>query len=304
MTMTWFRSHHGTPSATILSIIAKNSQQPRAFVTAIYWELYDYASRNNPRGNIEGIDLEIIAFQQDIECHAVSHIVTHMYAKSLIDTKHNLSAWSKEQVHKEDDGAVERKRQQRARNVIIKKQQVTKKVSQNVTPCHAMSQNVTIDTDTDTDTDNYYSNSIYSANDTPPEHVKTNTTNDLFEQFWELYPKKVNKKSARQKFSSVLKLKHVDFNKIMDGLKKYVGCKRVISGYVLHPTTWLNGENWNDDYEQEAQIDGRQDDANSSGKYTIRSNIRGSEQDSDNQLLRTKSKWDIEAERIIAELGD
>ncbi len=73
----------------------------------------------------------------------------------------------------------------------------------------------------------------------------------LFAEFWELYPRKVNKKKAQDKYYKLMKDK-VEHSAIMDGLKtylKYIRQNDVKAEYIKHPTTWLNGECWNDELE-------------------------------------------------------
>lgn len=77
------------------------------------------------------------------------------------------------------------------------------------------------------------SNNIYSAN-------------DAFDKFWELYPRKVNKKKAKEKFVKLCTNEET-FNKIIEALKKQKLTKQWKDiNYVPHPSTWLNGERWND----------------------------------------------------------
>ena len=68
-----------------------------------------------------------------------------------------------------------------------------------------------------------------------------------FESFWEIYPKHQDKKKAKQKF---LKLctNEKEYKAIMDGLRNVlpVWAKKGTK-YIPMPTTWLNGERWNDE---------------------------------------------------------
>lgn len=147
MSYHYFRSHHGTPSSTRLRMITKISGEHRAFVTAVYWEIYDYASRNSPRGSLNGIDYEEIAFSQEVECHTVSRIVTAMCDKGFITEDNTLDVWDKEQPLREDDGAADRKRQQRQREKDAKEQKVReeseKKLKEKIENSHDMSRSVT-----------------------------------------------------------------------------------------------------------------------------------------------------------------
>lgn len=68
-----------------------------------------------------------------------------------------------------------------------------------------------------------------------------------FESFWEIYPKKQDKKKAKQKF---LKLctDEKKYQEIMDGLRNVLPVwAKKDNKYIPMPTTWLNGERWNDE---------------------------------------------------------
>jgi len=77
---------------------------------------------------------------------------------------------------------------------------------------------------------------------------KSNITH-RFDEFWSLYPKKVDKKKARAAFT---KLDPDDtlFDTIIKALKKQKTSDQWVRGYIPNPTTWLNGERWNDDIPQ------------------------------------------------------
>lgn len=63
-----------------------------------------------------------------------------------------------------------------------------------------------------------------------------------FDEFWSLYPNKVGKRLAKEKFLSALK--RSSFQEIMDGLKKYVAKKD--DRFWCNPATWLNQDRWAD----------------------------------------------------------
>jgi len=70
-------------------------------------------------------------------------------------------------------------------------------------------------------------------------------------KFYELYPKKVKKKDTEKWF---LKNKPDEelFNSIIEGLEKHLKSKQWKNKqYIPYPTTWLNGERWNDEVEIE-----------------------------------------------------
>lgn len=68
-----------------------------------------------------------------------------------------------------------------------------------------------------------------------------------FESFWEIYPKHQDKKKAKQKF---LKLctNEKEYKAIMQGLRNVLPVwAKKDTKYIPMPTTWLNGERWNDE---------------------------------------------------------
>ena len=86
---------------------------------------------------------------------------------------------------------------------------------------------------------------------TKPEPIEQESLNDIshnFDQFWKLYPRKVGKGKARQAFEKALEKTDIDI--ILAGVEAYV----YHEGYndmefIAHPTSWLNGERWDDEYD-------------------------------------------------------
>ena len=77
-----------------------------------------------------------------------------------------------------------------------------------------------------------------------------------FDTFYNLYPRKVNKKKSQEKYYSILKQSknpEETANDILEGLKRYIDFwerDKTELQFIPHPTTWLNGERWNDDLKQ------------------------------------------------------
>lgn len=136
--MDWFRSRHGAPADTKLSLVAIKSGQHRAFVTAVWWEVLDHASRivtqGHTRGDLSTVDAEIIAHQQGITPEQVQAILDAMCDRGMI-VDGRVANWDKHQVKREDSQAAERKRDQRERD--RKKVTPQANVSRNVTERHA-----------------------------------------------------------------------------------------------------------------------------------------------------------------------
>lgn len=67
----------------------------------------------------------------------------------------------------------------------------------------------------------------------------------LFDEFWKAYPNKVGKGAARRCFEKVMKDKLVEFDVMMDALRKYAN--KTDDRAFCNPATWLNQERWEDE---------------------------------------------------------
>ena len=79
---------------------------------------------------------------------------------------------------------------------------------------------------------------------------KSSAKEEQFEEFWEHYPRKVNKQKAKTLFFQ--NLHKVWFDKLLDWAKKYaeqVKQKWTEQKFIKHPTTWLNNWCWEDEYD-------------------------------------------------------
>ena len=82
-----------------------------------------------------------------------------------------------------------------------------------------------------------------------PTTKNTNTKNtknklDLFEKFWELYPRKVGKASARKMFEKVIDQAYT----IISAAERMANDKNLPPlEFIPYPATWLNREGWEDD---------------------------------------------------------
>lgn len=105
---------------------------------------------------------------------------------------------------------------------------------------------IDIDREIDIDTDKEVINTNISCNENSEIEV-LDQKEMWFESFWEIYPKHQDKKKAKQKF---LKLctNEKEYKEIMDGLRNVLPVwAKKDTKYIPMPTTWLNGERWNDE---------------------------------------------------------
>ncbi|MCY1565543.1 helix-turn-helix domain-containing protein [Staphylococcus pettenkoferi] len=95
-------------------------------------------------------------------------------------------------------------------------------------------------------TNNNITNNDLTNNDI--NTIATKVTQERFDQWWNLYDKKLDKKKAFSLFKSALK-KH-DFETIMNGTKAY---KQTITNkqYQKYPKTFLSQESYMNDYSEE-----------------------------------------------------
>jgi len=86
-------------------------------------------------------------------------------------------------------------------------------------------------------------------------HVSNNLNiSAIFDDLWSIYPKKVGKGQARKAFNAALR--KVDYDKIHSALIDYV---KASTGkdkkYLPHLSTWLNGERWDDELQEQSLQD-------------------------------------------------
>ncbi|WP_127524058.1 hypothetical protein [Mesorhizobium sp. Z1-4] len=69
---------------------------------------------------------------------------------------------------------------------------------------------------------------------------------DAFETFWRAYPRRVGKGAARSAFMKAIR--KTDIQTMLDAIEAY---KLHKPGYqdFCHPSTWLNQERWDDEWE-------------------------------------------------------
>lgn len=94
----------------------------------------------------------------------------------------------------------------------------------------------------------------YSVRSTPVEHPFNHKDKDIdinkdiktaFDEFWEIYPRKVGKVDAEKAFAKACRLAEPET--ILAGARKYAADKNRIPIYTAHPSTWLNQGRWGDE---------------------------------------------------------
>lgn len=97
-----------------------------------------------------------------------------------------------------------------------------------------------------------------------------------FDEFWELYPRKVGKPAAKRAFTAACK--RVDERKLLEALRAHAVVWRSWpvhrQQFVPHPSTWLNRDGWDDPIEQHAPQSSRRDEQIDSISQLV-DNVRG-----------------------------
>ena len=84
--------------------------------------------------------------------------------------------------------------------------------------------------------------------ETETEKINKQPAADEFDQFWQSYPRKVAKGTARKAWDKAVKT--VDAQTIIDGGKRYAASMAGSEAkFIAHPTSWLNAERWADEPE-------------------------------------------------------
>ena len=74
--------------------------------------------------------------------------------------------------------------------------------------------------------------------------INKDKNNSAFIEFWDLYPKKLNKKKAQLAFNNLTKQKQV--LAVKDLQTRFINTPQQ---YIPHPTTYIHGERWEDERE-------------------------------------------------------
>lgn len=207
--MDWLRLWHGTPVDQKLTMIAKRAGARRCEMTALWECLLDHASQNSERGYVGDVDLEVIAFSQEIDLDVVQAMYRGLEEKRVI-VDGRIVNWRKRQPEREDPTAAERQRKHREQQRDIRDTYNKEDRSHNVTQSHDTSRLDKIREDTE---------QIETIPPNPPEGEpaepavrevpkqlsaraprKRQAEAEVppeFEEFWQLYPKRDGVKGSR-----------------------------------------------------------------------------------------------------------
>lgn len=87
-----------------------------------------------------------------------------------------------------------------------------------------------------------------SSQSTDPKKAEQAAREELFAKFWKAYPKKKDKKKAERAFFKIKNIEKI-FPAMMQALerqKESAQWQENKGQYILYPSSWLNGERWED----------------------------------------------------------
>lgn len=82
---------------------------------------------------------------------------------------------------------------------------------------------------------------------------KEDHVGEMFSAFYEAYGNKKSRKAAEKAFRKINPSEEL-FQQIMSSVEKYHQSRKWREGYRKEPATWLNGECWNDEYNDESEV--------------------------------------------------
>jgi hypothetical protein len=87
------------------------------------------------------------------------------------------------------------------------------------------------------------------------ENTITTESQTGFDQFWQIFPRKVAKGAALKAYTRIIKSKHATESELLSGAIRYAQEQRGADPrYVKHPATWLNGWCWQDQPQMPARL--------------------------------------------------
>lgn len=114
--MNWWRAHHGISNDVKVGIVAAKINATKAEVGWILIILLDYASQNDDRGSVEGLEPDEIAAMSGITPERAAQIVNALRERKIITPNNRLTNWEKRQFDGDYSTARVRKFRSKKRN--------------------------------------------------------------------------------------------------------------------------------------------------------------------------------------------
>ena len=92
---------------------------------------------------------------------------------------------------------------------------------------------------------------ITNNNKNTKKNSSSSELENEFERLWKMYPRKMGKANAQKSFIKARKMKKMAYEIIENGLYRYIDylkAQGTEEQYIMHGSTWFNGEKWQDEY--------------------------------------------------------
>lgn len=234
----WFRHYVGMVDDDKMASIAMETGQTVERVAYVWSKVLESAADTNDGGKFK-VTAKAIAYRLRCETSDIGVIMEEMNNAGMIDDDLVLK-WAERQY--ESDSARKRMAEYRERKRA--NPQPEEGADTVLRPCYvtppSRDGSVTAqETDTDTDTE---------KNKTIPQDKPARTE---FDEFYDAYPKHVDRKAAEKKYAVVVKSGGVPPQKLLAAAKAYADhCRanRLEPRFIKSPEVWLNKGCWDDDY--------------------------------------------------------
>jgi hypothetical protein len=270
--MPWFKWWGGTAADMKFRMVAEDCKLPVACIVGAWAYVLEHASKNEPRGSMEGLDLELMAYT--LQLPDPETVCNAMKRRKLLDEDGNVTKWEDRQGKRERNEApgssTERVQRMRARKKAEKEAQQNKGLGDagaaggdggqggngetHVTPGNATKhpkkkKEREKESKPKTLTPSSAGAAGEGGEDDPgepePEKVKP------FDQFWAAYPRRQGKADAHKAWT---KLK-IDNDTVLQALilnaiekqKDGADWRKDDGQFIPHPATWLRAGRWLDE---------------------------------------------------------
>lgn len=122
-----------------------------------------------------------------------------------------------------------------------------------------------------------------------------------FIEFWNTYPRRIGKISARQAYRKAIKM-GAEHPKIMEAVERYkqwLIADHAAMKFVKHPATWLNSGGWDDELPTEKQA-GKNDPKINLPEQVLKAFLRTPIDRNDLSLWLARCKFDANHKKIFA----
>ncbi|HEY9139658.1 MAG TPA: hypothetical protein VIN93_02140 [Bryobacteraceae bacterium] len=259
--MNWYRVYHNMQNDPKIAIVAKRSGARRGEVLAVWVACLDYASQQEDRGSVQGIDPEEVGISLDFEPEMVARVFDGFRERGMFTVTpsdasetqpvERIAAWDRRQpIRERDDSSTERTRRYRE-NKRAKIPQALHDVTPSdatVTPSDA---HIRLDKTRREETIKTLSECVTPELGQEPFNLDPSEMSEgasEFDQWWGHWWNKSAKQEAARAFKAARHEYSLAF--LIEQCKADRAQWEPTEGWAwrskLHGATWLRGKRWED----------------------------------------------------------